>query len=338
MDNFSDKKKRNKIVGMFYGLAIGDVLGIPHEFKNFTPKLPYTGLIHQVDGVMSFRFCSRSVPKNVPSDDTRMTIALFKGLIATKFKNNGPDDNTNVLRDSVLKEYLKWAQIDSSMGKHTRSLMKGVTTIKGYERRFAKLENTESLQSNGSLMRISPMVLIEDDDECFEAIKMDTYLTNPNVINGTINNIYVQILRCILYADATKDEIAEVLEHWIELNDKCQEYQTISNAIKDALNGKKRDISINKGWVINAFYVTLYAFFACDNFQDTMDYVIGGNPNSDTDTNAAIAGALCGLYYGCSQLLKESKTSKNIKYVDKSPEMTELCGIFKDLMVENEIE
>lgn len=329
MDNFKDKKKMDKIIGMFYGLAIGDVLGVPHESKNFTPKLPYTGLIHQVDGTMRFRFNSRLVPKNEPSDDTRMSIALLKGLITTKFKNDLNDEV--LLRNVVLKEYLKWAQTESSMGKNTRALMKGVITIKGYEKRFAKLEDHENLQSNGSLMRISPMVLIMNDDECFAAIKTDTYLTNPNEINSTINNVYVQMLRCILYADATKDELSEVLVHWVKLNVKCKQYQSITNAVEDALSGKKRDVSVNKGWVMHAFYITLYAFFKYDNYQDSIDYIIGENPRSDTDTNGAIAGALCGLYYGCANLQKESRTSKNIKFVDTSSEMIELCEIFTKL-------
>lgn len=302
----------DKILGMFYGLAIGDALGVPYEFRSFNPKLEYTGLLHQVDGFIQFRFAKILVPKNSPSDDTRMTLALLKGL---------DSEDEYKYSKKVLEEYLKWANAESMLGKNTRKLLKGVTTIKGYTNRFNKLTDSEKvqMQSNGSLMRISPIVLILDPDECYAAVKEDTYLTNPNKINYDVNIFYVKLLRKIVYEYCSKSELIEWIVKWTrEKNDVSKDVKDI---VKDAIDRKKKDVSESKGWVLNALYICVFSFISFDNYEDAMDFIIRDNPRSDTDTNAAIAGALFGAYIGLEGLKKESKTAVNIESISYRPEI-----------------
>lgn len=63
----------------------------------------------------------------------------------------------------------------------------------------------------------------------------------------------------------------------------------------------------------SAFYIAIKAFLDFDTFQDSMDWIIGNHKGSDTDTNAAISGALIGARLGYEKLSRESRTKVNIE-------------------------
>lgn len=305
----------DKLQGLFYGLTIGDALGVPYEFSHFSPKLPYTGLLHQVDGHIQFRFAMITIPKNSPSDDTRMSLALLRALYKNDFIYSYSE---------AVQQYLMWAKDESMLGKNTRKLFKGITTIKGYKNRYDKITESEKIlmQSNGSLMRISPMALIINEEDCIHAIIEDTSLTNPNDTNTIINILYVSILRKIIYDNSTKSEIIDFVKHTVA-KEEYDNHELLRAVLKDAINLEYRDISVNKGHVVNAIYICIYCFVRFDSFQESMDYIINKNPKSDTDTNAAITGAVFGAYLGFEQMNKEVKTSYNIQMIKDRPEIKE---------------
>src|SRR6266496_3416945 len=144
----------DKIKGMLIGLALGDALGAPHEFK-YNNSLEYTGkLIHKVR--LFDRFHGDTIFEvGSVTDDTQMTLVLANQMIA--------DGGYN--RENMILAYEKWAATSKMMGKNTRELFKGVKTVKGYQNRYNKkfsAPENEWTQSNGSLMRCSPLVIFND--------------------------------------------------------------------------------------------------------------------------------------------------------------------------------
>ena len=279
---------QDRVYGMYVGGALGDALGAPHEFNN---RVQYTGnLIHKI--IINSRFQGlRESSLGQITDDTQMTIALIKALVDKDLKYD---------KDTVIKHYLEFANNCSFIGRNTRNLMYGVKTVKGYNGRFAKIENMDDLQSNGCLMRAAPLAFASNMEEALT----DYYITNPNVVCKDATYLYIKLVHLALYGQTDK-----------AIN-FAKEYNTsipsIRECIDDALIDKVRDIKVNKGWVCHALYCTIRCLLHCSTYTEAISWTIllGG----DTDTNAAIVGSLLGTVYGYNAIKETEENNINIMY------------------------
>src|SRR5436853_7681534 len=133
----------DRVRGMFMGAFLGDSLGAPHEFK-CNSKVLYTGLLQHRAFMTSQYQGKKELEVAQCTDDSELTITLLRTIIADKGYN----------KDNVIKAYLTWANSKVwMMGKNTRALLKGVTTLKGYQNRINKilaLSDDQRTQSNGA--------------------------------------------------------------------------------------------------------------------------------------------------------------------------------------------
>jgi len=289
--------KEDKIKGMFYTLALGDALGVPYEFCR-KKDIPFDGSMKETK--MDTQFIHATFPCGAISDDTEMTIALLKSMITGK--------KLKYDKDKAAQEYMNWANSKGKMiGVNTRLLFRGVKTLKGYKNRAAKLFKEKVSQSNGCLMRCSPLALIEDEKERKKAVLEDVDLTNPDPICREIVSLHVEMLH-----QALKGKSREEIIKWLE-GQKVSE--TVSSVLKQAKAKEKRDVrGKSKGWIMHAFYCTIYILYHYRSFTEAMNFIIllGG----DTDTNSSIAGSLIGALIGYNALEKEQK--KNIEVMKKA--------------------
>ena len=296
----------DKIRGMLYGLALGDALGGPHEV--YRSPYVYTGRIeHPIERNLQWQGKKISAIGQV-TDDTEMTITLAWSLI----NNNGYN------RDQTILGYETWAsQPKTMLGHTTRALFTGVKTVNGYEKRYqkalkGKLKNIPrstltEVQSNGSLMRCSPFIVMPN----YDAITIDTNLTNPNSINLDVNYLYIATLQQLAHINNDLNQVDQLYQ-WLQSSAQTAEVQQL---FIDMANGVTRDVSgKDQGWVLHAFWcclLSLRLIVAGYDFKQILDTIIlmGG----DTDTNGAIAGALLGSYFGYDQLSSNDVTANNIE-------------------------
>jgi ADP-ribosylglycohydrolase len=291
----------DRIRGLVAGGAVGDALGSRYEFR-YQSKEVYTGLISSPTVIWSRFQGQRTLELGQVTDDTEMSLALGRSLIEQKGYN----------QTLVTQSYITWCNDGTPMcGKNTRALFKGISTIRGYQSRCKKIfsvDSNEWTQSNGSLMRCAVLALLDDQ----EVWLTDCRITNPHENNLSAQWIYLYVVRCLL-AGLQKSDVISYIKHY------ASESQQLTPATKSvlqlALHSSKQDINVNKGWVLNALYAAIYAFVNFDKLQDAFDWVIGQNPGSDADTNAAITGNLFGAWLGYDQLLTEEKSQKNIEIV-----------------------
>jgi len=291
--------EEDKKLGMLFGLAMGDALGVPHEFyrskfidqSGEEGKFEYSGYINtKFDLHVRFQFTTTVIPAGSVSDDTEMTLALVKCLKENDYVYD---------EDKVALAYMKWANQCKMCGRNTRQLFKGVKTLKGYKNRYEKLELVS--QSNGSLMRAAGLIFADKWQK-------DYKLSNPNEVNKDANKVFIKLLKKIL-----KNRHKDYLKEYVLT---LPETEIIKQSVLDSLSETERDISgKSKGWVAHCLYIALKAFWNFEFIEDAFEFIIT-KPNTDSDTNAAVCGALFGCYLGYSELLKGEKTKFNIDFLN----------------------
>jgi ADP-ribosylglycohydrolase/fructose-1,6-bisphosphatase/inositol monophosphatase family enzyme len=255
-------EKLSKAHAVLLGQVIGDSLGSRVEFKDAAEiaRLFPDGVRDLADGGVYHTLAGQ------PTDDSEMALALARSIVREKRYN----------AEKALEAYREWLQ--------TRPVDVGETT----ERGLLGLHTSES-ESNGSLMRISPVGIwaAGDPARAAKAARQDSALTHPNP---------VCVEGCAGYAAAiaagvgggSRDAMLEAaLSH-------C-EGRARSAILLGATGTGPADFQKRMGWVLialqNAFYQLFHANFEAGVIQTA-------NAGGDTDTNAAIAGALLGAAHG----------------------------------------
>jgi ADP-ribosylglycohydrolase/fructose-1,6-bisphosphatase/inositol monophosphatase family enzyme len=241
--------------GCLLGQVIGDSLGSLVEFKDAAEiaRLFPQGVRSLADGGVFHTIAGQ------PTDDSEMALALARTLLAEHaFKP-----------EAVLAAYRDWMT--------TRPLDIGQTT----ERGLLGLHTTES-ESNGSLMRVSPIGVwaAGDPARAAAAARADSALTHKNA---------VCIEACAGYAAAIAAGVAgaargEMLEAALA-NCKGRAREAIAGGALPA------DYFTHMGSVLvslqNAFF-----HLRSSGFEEALIATVAAG--GDTDTNAAVCGALLG--------------------------------------------
>jgi ADP-ribosyl-[dinitrogen reductase] hydrolase len=275
----------DKTRGMLYGLALGDALGAPHERSS----IPYTGLLDKPIVNHSRWQGQRISALGQITDDTEMSLVAAQSLLT--------HGHTFVI------DYIGWANSKIPfLGKNTRALFYGVTTLKGYEKRYLKVFSVPSdewTQSNGSLMRASPLFVLPDSD-----IIKDCKYTNPHPINVEANLVYCHALQRLYRNMNAYDVFTAAVE-------ECT-LPILRERLLAIADGKSIDFSQKKGWVLHAFGLAFSTLLSTDDYATQIDRICT-IPRSDADTNGAIAGAMLGMRFGAQKMLSNEKTHLNVE-------------------------
>lgn len=301
-------KDKDKIKGMIVGVMIGDALGFPFEFK-FKDLSEFDGKIKYETEHQS-RFGGKKIYSvGQITDDTEMTLALFTSLIETNLIYN---------KNNTIMKYFSFSNTCPMMGKNTRKMLKGIKTIKGYERRIEKMqqEELENAKGNGCLMRASPLIFCSEPE-----IIEDCSITNINTVSKDATISYVMILKCILNnEDNFSDKMKEKFKNK-QINEEV--YKIVAGSKKHHMEGKfEIDMTKNKGYVLVALYLACHIYYklidkTITSYDQGIEYAIkfGG----DTDTNGAICGAILGVWFGFNKMIKSEKTMDNYKKIMECP-------------------
>jgi ADP-ribosyl-[dinitrogen reductase] hydrolase len=198
-----------------------------------------------------------------PTDDSEMALALARCLVACR----------EFLPEKVLDAYREWMT--------TRPLDIGMTT----ERGLLGLHATES-ESNGSLMRVSPLGVwaAGDPARAAAAARADSALTHRNPVCVEACAGYAAAIAAGVAGGSRQEMREAALAH---AKGKARE------AIERA--ALPREFQARMGWVLTALE---NAFFHLkgSGFEESLVATVAGG--GDTDTNAAICGALLGAALG----------------------------------------
>jgi ADP-ribosyl-[dinitrogen reductase] hydrolase len=160
-------------------------------------------------------------------------------------------------------------------------------------------------QANGALMRISPLGIFasafEADDCAITFAREDAILTHPNQVCQDASAIFAATLAFAIRKGASPKE---TYHRSLEIAETVGAADPVLTCLRAAPTiAPVEFVGSKSGWVLvalqNAFYQLLHATSLEEGVVDTI------RRGGDTDTNAAIAGALLGAVLSREQVPKQ---------------------------------
>jgi ADP-ribosylglycohydrolase len=274
---------RDRALGSILGLAIGDALGAPYEFKP-----PVTD-----DTPITMDFNDNWTPGKW-TDDTAMAIAIMQA-----WTQHGNITSTEA-QDSLVRIWKEWAKTAPDVGVQTRQVLmslKEETAAEATQISENLHHTTGRSGGNGSLMRTAPLAFLKLPDE--EVAKVVTQISKLTHYDDDAAHACIIWVFAIRHAIRTGEfnfmpGFAHIPE---EVHEKWFGY------LMEANNNPPVHFQ-NNGWVVSAFQAAASAVMI-----GQYDYVKGIEAairsGFDTDTVAAIAGSLLGALRGAMYLPNE---------------------------------
>lgn len=287
---------KNKIESGLFGVAVGDALGVPVEFKKreYLKENPVTDMM----GFMCW-----NQPPGTWSDDSSLAFCTAESLC------KGFDI------EDMAQTFVKW-MLEGYWGAHNKVFDIGGTTkhsllrvVKGesavFSGNFFDVDN-----GNGSLMRILPLVFYlqkeKDIEVIYQKVKAVSSITHAHFRSGFACFIYVvyclEILKDKDKFEAYKD-MKSILSKFLE--DKKYnpvEIQLFDRILKNDILYVESEIQ-SSGYVLHSLEASFWCFLNSDSYEETVLRAV--NLGGDTDTTGAIAGGLAGIYYGIENIPKK---------------------------------
>lgn len=271
-----DAETLSRAEGCLLGQLAGDSLGGLVEFKSLSEihrRYP-NGVRELADGGTWDTIAGQ------PTDDSEMALMLARTLVT-----EGRYD-----AEEVRKAYVFW------LNSHPFDC--GNTVRSGLHGGF----NSDS-QANGALMRISPLGIFcwnTGLETTSTLAQQDAALTHPHTVCLQANALFAMAIAQLTSNLKTPQQIYEDIKSWaVDLKVE----KLLMDAILDAAYSAPADYETLMGWVIIAFQNALWQLLHAPTLEEgVVDTVMRGG---DTDTNAAIAGALLGAAHGRDAVPKQ---------------------------------
>ncbi|TFH46219.1 MAG: ADP-ribosylglycohydrolase family protein [Lysobacterales bacterium] len=255
--------------GCLLGQLAGDALGSLVEFR--TPKdikQEYPNGVRRLANGGTFGTIAGQ-----PTDDSEMALLLARILA----------DQRKYDPDQANKAYLYWLDSEPfDCGATVRSGLQG-------------WPNPDS-QANGAMMRISPLGIFganHDLQQVAAWAKQDAALTHPHPVCQHANALFPMAIALAIRTGMGARDLYEQIVTWANEMDVDSSLMTV---ITNSAKAPTDEYIHQQGWVLIAFQNALWQLLHAPNLEEAVvETVMRGG---DTDTNAAICGALLGAVYG----------------------------------------
>ena len=211
-----------------------------------------------------------------PTDDSEMALAMARSLCA----RNRFD------RDHVAKAYIDW--------RHSRPFDIGMTTRNAISALEQDGQVSSDSQANGALMRVSPIGVFASGTpaRAAEIARQDASLTHPNAVTVAANAAFAAAVS-IGVAGGSEEDM------WSSAYANAGQGDGAATIRDRLLAGREQcpiEFQHQMGWVLTAFQNAFHCLMSGQSLQDAVVGTVacGG----DTDTNAAVCGALLGASQG----------------------------------------
>jgi ADP-ribosyl-[dinitrogen reductase] hydrolase len=276
--------RQDRAEGALLGLACGDALGRPVEFRS-------PGAIEAEHGTLTemIGHGTHGKPAGTITDDTEQALCIARSLvergefdpedIAERFAawyNSGPFDIGIMTADALgrIDRGASWPDVGQDVWE-------------------AKPEGSNA--GNGSVMRCAPLAIaFGDDREALRRVSRDSSRithADPRCTHGCA------VLNCTIAALLSEDEDPLPTALDAVKTDAPGDLVDILESIPDDI---APDELQNSGFVLHTLQTALYHALTADSAEAAIVNAV--NEGGDTDTIGAVAGAVAGARFGASAL------------------------------------
>ena len=281
------------IQSALFGVAVGDALGVPYEFKDREElaRNPATGMVG---------YGAHHQPAGTWSDDASLAFCLAEAM------TQGFDLNT------IARNFVKWEE-DAywtphghvfDIGNATRT---AITRLQHGVPAESAGGKTEYDNGNGSLMRILPLVFHIKDmpiAERFEQTRKVSAITHGHIRSVIACFYYLEFARHLLQGtdkhaaySLLKTEIPHFLK---DLSTDPSELARFARLLNGDIQHLEEDEIQSSGYVVHTLEASIWCLLTTETYSEAVLKAV--NLGEDTDTTAAVTGGLAGLLYGYQQI------------------------------------
>lgn len=255
------KNIQDRALGAFVGLAVGDALGAPVEFKEPGEFKPVT------DYAYSYVW---QIQPGYWTDDTSMALCLAESII---HKNTvDPDD--------ILQRFVRW-YVHGENSSTDRCFDIGSTArsnIKRYMDQgvYTPAPNIAWQSGNGGIMRLSPVAVRYWQDA--------EQTSRLSVLQSQTTHGSDECVKCAAELGKLLARAIQGQPVWQELNQKLENYPVTKIS--------------NSGQASTTLLAAQWCVATTQNFEDAVCKAV--NLGGDADTIGAVTGQIAGGIYGLS--------------------------------------
>jgi len=283
---------------MIFGIAVGDAVGVPHEFKS-REKMDENPAV-QMD-----EFGTHNQPLGTWSDDTSMALCLAEAM------------TEGYSLENVAKKFIDWRD-KSYWTPHGEVFDIGNTTYQGIESLKSILEtqddidqklkdltlnHVESQNGNGVLMRIMPLVFMLQGAPIqaqYQVVLEHNHLTHRHNRSAMACMILLKYVEFILKG-ADRDSAYRFMQGDINYLFETEPFDKkdvalFNRVLKGNIFELPEDQIKSGGYVIDTLEASLWCVMNSRNYKEAVLKAV--NLGEDTDTTGAVTGGLSGLIWG----------------------------------------
>jgi ADP-ribosylglycohydrolase/fructose-1,6-bisphosphatase/inositol monophosphatase family enzyme len=267
-ETVSDPGLLSRAHGCLLGQVVGDSLGSLVEFdaaEKVARRYPDGPRLLEDGGTWD-------TLAGQPTDDSEMALALARSIL----------DNGGYDAEAALRAYREWHD--------SRPFDVGNTVSAALAGR-----PLQASQANGSLMRASPLGVLAHAasiEESARIARTDSALTHPNPVCGDAVAAYVVAIRHAVVHGDGPDAAYRAAVDWA----RESALPPVVEALRQAAETAPVCDGASQGFVLIAFRNAFYELLHAESLEAGVVATV--RRGGDTDTNAAIAGALLGAVHG----------------------------------------
>ena len=269
---------RDRALGAFLGLGVGDAVGATLEFRrrDAQPR------VEDMEGGGPFE-----LPPGSWTDDTAMALALAESLATSEALD--PSD--------LMDRFVRWWR-DGDYSCRGYCFDIGNTTRAALDRYLRTRDplagsTDPGSAGNGSLMRLAPVALRFWNDR-------PRLLATAAEQSRTTHGAEEAVDACRAFAELLADAIAGTPRAEILARRPFEGAEAVARVLAGSWRGRPRDEIRSSGYVVHTLEAAIWSVARAGNFRNAV--LLAANLADDADTVAAVTGQLAGALYGLREI------------------------------------
>jgi len=294
--------------GVVLGLACGDALGRPVEFRSPQQITAEHGTLTEMVGHGTW-----GQPAGTITDDTDQALCIARSL--TECGGFDPAD--------IADRFAAWYDSDPfDIGNMTRQSIRALKQGRAWDEAGQQVWESSpegSNAGNGSVMRCPPLAIAyrDDPDRLVEVSRQSSLITHADP-----RCTYGCAMLNLAIAGFLRDEATPLVSTLDHVGSEAPD--ELVSALAQMADGNELGSLSTSGYVVDSLQTALHDALAADTAEDAI--VTAVNRGGDADTIGAIAGAVAGARFGAQDV-----PERWLSTIDEREELTRLAERLAEL-------